>query len=579
MLTLLPAFLVPLAHAQAPAVASTGALRVVVADEDEVPIPGTTLELSGEALIGGVQQRETDMTGEVLFTDLPPGEYALVVTKAWFGGVTYDGILVCAARTTALAATLAPAGPICTLGCAPEIWDGTDRTRWIAQRSLPAAPGAGAVAAVLGSDPHPAGIELLGVRVASPGERAPALPWSSVDAWASGHTPDGARSMAPGGRTTTLRLRRPDGANTMALGAPTPRADAWLSHARGDVRAGFGAMQDGGRRSALAAGDFDVRRAELGIVGFASDDPDATDGLGLATLRGDRLYATVLGRAYTQEDGVVGRMSLGGGWDGRRLQAGTEIERHHAGPVAVERAAVHGMWRVDGRWAAADVGGRLDHQRRHGADEARRLDASPRVSAALTPPRTRTRLLAGLVASPGSLEPTGTDARAEVTRFVEVSHGELWAAASATDRSVRDVGRLPEAGALTWSGGAQAESRHVTGTLRAATRPADGWSSATALVGVEPGWARTELVQAMLGWRTGPEPAPVPGAEPFLDPPTGDDGRRLEAALMLAHRVEVQHGTELEVQVSGGSWLTHIDEADVAVRADGRAEATVRVLF
>ncbi|MEZ4239248.1 MAG: TonB-dependent receptor [Myxococcota bacterium] len=86
--------------------ATGGQLRVVVSDEDELPIPGVNLELTGESLIGGLQEKASDGEGVALFVELPPGVYRLVASKAGFGGVTIEGIQVNLNRTTIQAVTL-----------------------------------------------------------------------------------------------------------------------------------------------------------------------------------------------------------------------------------------------------------------------------------------------------------------------------------------------------------------------------------------------------------------------------------------------------------------------------------------
>jgi len=79
---------------------TTGSLRVTVVDDMDLTIPGVTLTLSGETLIGGEQERVTDDSGQHLFTALPPGSYKLVVVKGGFRGVTVDGLQIDVNRTT-----------------------------------------------------------------------------------------------------------------------------------------------------------------------------------------------------------------------------------------------------------------------------------------------------------------------------------------------------------------------------------------------------------------------------------------------------------------------------------------------
>lgn len=108
--------LVGLAFAQAPeagpaqeAAQALGILRVTVRDEEmDLSIPGALVALSGEALIGGVQERLSDQSGEALFSEIPPGVYQVVVSKEGFGGTTMEGIQVQPERTTAQTVTLYP---------------------------------------------------------------------------------------------------------------------------------------------------------------------------------------------------------------------------------------------------------------------------------------------------------------------------------------------------------------------------------------------------------------------------------------------------------------------------------------
>lgn len=88
---------------------TNGQLRIVVVDDQEgLPINGVTLSVSGEALIGGVQERPSDANGEALFAELPPGLYRLVAEKAGFRGATIEGIQVNINRTAQQEVRLRP---------------------------------------------------------------------------------------------------------------------------------------------------------------------------------------------------------------------------------------------------------------------------------------------------------------------------------------------------------------------------------------------------------------------------------------------------------------------------------------
>ncbi len=80
---------------------TTGSLRVLTVDEDELSVPGALVTLEGEGgTLGGAQSRETGAEGEVVFTALLPGKYRIEVTKAGFNGVTIEGILISINRTS-----------------------------------------------------------------------------------------------------------------------------------------------------------------------------------------------------------------------------------------------------------------------------------------------------------------------------------------------------------------------------------------------------------------------------------------------------------------------------------------------
>jgi TonB-dependent Receptor Plug Domain/Carboxypeptidase regulatory-like domain len=88
---------------------TTGSIRVTVVDDEmELPIPEASLGLSGANLIGGVQEKFTDVNGEALFTDLPPGNYRLTITKGGFGGTTVENLLVNLNRVTPAMVRLRP---------------------------------------------------------------------------------------------------------------------------------------------------------------------------------------------------------------------------------------------------------------------------------------------------------------------------------------------------------------------------------------------------------------------------------------------------------------------------------------
>ena len=87
---------------------TTGTIRVAVVDDPGLPIPGVSLSLSGESLIGGVQERSSDENGAALFVELPAGRYRLVASKGGFGGVTLEGIVVIIGRETKQTVEMVP---------------------------------------------------------------------------------------------------------------------------------------------------------------------------------------------------------------------------------------------------------------------------------------------------------------------------------------------------------------------------------------------------------------------------------------------------------------------------------------
>lgn len=84
----------------APAAAqTTGTLQGTVYDPDEIEVPNSTVTLSSPQMIGGKQERVTDMTGRFRFVELLPGEYTLTVVAPGFQQTTVQGIQVIAGRT------------------------------------------------------------------------------------------------------------------------------------------------------------------------------------------------------------------------------------------------------------------------------------------------------------------------------------------------------------------------------------------------------------------------------------------------------------------------------------------------
>jgi hypothetical protein len=108
MLPLLAAFVALVVALPAWGQVTTGSIKVAVIDDSdfEMAIPGATVTLSGESLIGGDQTREADPNGEVAFAKLLPGIYVLDVTKDGFTGVRVTEVQVTVNRVAQIPVTL-----------------------------------------------------------------------------------------------------------------------------------------------------------------------------------------------------------------------------------------------------------------------------------------------------------------------------------------------------------------------------------------------------------------------------------------------------------------------------------------
>ncbi len=91
---------------------TTGSLRVIVSDSEQLPVPGASVELSGVGLAGGNQLKLTDASGEVLFVELVPGTYEADVTFSTLAGARIEQIKVDVGRTSVQPVTLKPQGAL-----------------------------------------------------------------------------------------------------------------------------------------------------------------------------------------------------------------------------------------------------------------------------------------------------------------------------------------------------------------------------------------------------------------------------------------------------------------------------------
>jgi hypothetical protein len=87
-------------------VLQTGSITGVVTDASGAVLPGVTVSLSGEKLIGGVQAQTTDVTGSYRFDRLPPGAYKVRFEEQGFKTIEQDDIRVSASFVATVNARL-----------------------------------------------------------------------------------------------------------------------------------------------------------------------------------------------------------------------------------------------------------------------------------------------------------------------------------------------------------------------------------------------------------------------------------------------------------------------------------------
>ncbi|HJU43811.1 MAG TPA: TonB-dependent receptor, partial [Vicinamibacterales bacterium] len=96
---LVPVFSLFVIAAPLAAQTTTGSLQGKVVDTSGAVLPGATVELTGQAQIGGAQTATTDRNGEFRFQRLSPGTYAMKVTMDGFKTIIRDGLRVEVGRT------------------------------------------------------------------------------------------------------------------------------------------------------------------------------------------------------------------------------------------------------------------------------------------------------------------------------------------------------------------------------------------------------------------------------------------------------------------------------------------------
>ena len=88
---LLLSALIALAAAPVFAQVQTGSIVGVASDPSNAVLPGVTVSVSGDRLIGGVQTQVTDASGAYRFDRLPPGAYTVKFELPGFKNVTARG--------------------------------------------------------------------------------------------------------------------------------------------------------------------------------------------------------------------------------------------------------------------------------------------------------------------------------------------------------------------------------------------------------------------------------------------------------------------------------------------------------
>jgi hypothetical protein len=102
LLSMLCMLTAPLAHAQV----QTGSIAGVATDTSNAVMPGVTVSLSGDKLIGGVQTQTTDTAGAYRFDRLPPGSYNVKFELQGFRSIDRNDIAISASFVATVNAKL-----------------------------------------------------------------------------------------------------------------------------------------------------------------------------------------------------------------------------------------------------------------------------------------------------------------------------------------------------------------------------------------------------------------------------------------------------------------------------------------
>jgi hypothetical protein len=73
--------------------ATNGNIKGLIVDEYEVPLPGVIIIVTSENLMGN-RQAQTDMNGQYLIAELPPGNYRLEAKREKFATVLRPNVMV-----------------------------------------------------------------------------------------------------------------------------------------------------------------------------------------------------------------------------------------------------------------------------------------------------------------------------------------------------------------------------------------------------------------------------------------------------------------------------------------------------
>ncbi len=101
-----------------------GKLTGAITDDTGVPLPGVTVEVTGESLITGSRATVTSMRGTYVFLNLPVGRYTLQATLTGFKAVIQEDIVISAGRSITIDLTMEPGAieeQVLVIGASPVV--------------------------------------------------------------------------------------------------------------------------------------------------------------------------------------------------------------------------------------------------------------------------------------------------------------------------------------------------------------------------------------------------------------------------------------------------------------------------